>query len=68
MNFKINSKQLEKLLAKVYPAIPARTTMSILENFLFEIEDGNLTVSATDLEIALRTGESFNGYPGKIVV
>lgn len=55
MNFKINSKQLEKLLAKVYPAIPARTTMSILENFLFEIEDGNLTVSATDLEIALRT-------------
>lgn len=54
MNFKINSKQLEKLLSKVFPAIPARTTMSILENFLLEIEDGNLTVSATDLEIALR--------------
>ena len=55
MNFKINSKQLEKLLAKVFPAIPARTTMSILEKFLFDIEDGVLTVSATDLEIALRT-------------
>ena len=54
MNFKINSKQLEKLLAKVFPAIPARTTMSILENFLFDIKDGVLTVSATDLEISLR--------------
>jgi len=55
MNFKINSKQLDKLLGKVFPAIPVRTTMSVLENFLFEIEDGVLTVSATDLEIALRT-------------
>ena len=55
MNFKINSKQLEKLLSKVFPAIPTRTTMSVLENFLFEIEEGVLTVSATDLEIALRT-------------
>jgi len=54
MNFKINSKQLEKLLAKVFPAIPSRTTMSILENFLFDLEEGVLTVSATDLEIALR--------------
>lgn len=54
MEFKINSKVLEKLLSKVIPAVPSRTPMPILENFLFEIKDGTLTVSATDLEIALR--------------
>jgi DNA polymerase III subunit beta len=55
MEFKINSKVLEKLLAKIIPAVPARTPMPILENFLFDIKDGTLTVSATDFEIALRS-------------
>lgn len=55
MEFKINSKILEKLLAKIIPAVPSRTPMPILENFMFEIKDGSLTVSATDLEIALRS-------------
>lgn len=55
MDFKINSKLLEKLLSKIIPAVPSRTPMPILENFLFEIKDGSLTVSATDLEIALRS-------------
>ena len=53
MEFKVNSKVLEKLLSKIIPAVPTRTPMPILENFLFEIKDGLLTVSATDLEIAL---------------
>ena len=55
MEFKINSKVLEKLLSKIIPAVPTRTPMPILENFLFEIKDGSLMVSATDLEIALRS-------------
>lgn len=55
MEFKVNSKVLEKLLAKIIPAVPTRTPMPILENFLFEIKDGSLTVCATDLEIALRS-------------
>lgn len=55
MEFKINSKVLEKLLSKIIPAVPTRTPMPILENFLFDIKDGSLTVSATDLEIALRS-------------
>ncbi|HEX7358785.1 MAG TPA: DNA polymerase III subunit beta, partial [Ignavibacteriaceae bacterium] len=55
MEFKINSKILEKLLSKIIPAVPSRTPMPILENFLFEIKDGLLTVTATDLEIALRS-------------
>ncbi|HLG32762.1 MAG TPA: DNA polymerase III subunit beta [Ignavibacteriaceae bacterium] len=55
MDFKVNSKLLEKILSKVIPAVPARTPMPILEDFLFDIKDGSLTVSATDLEIALRS-------------
>ncbi len=55
MEFKVNSKVLEKLLSKIIPAVPNRTPMPILENFLFDIKEGALTVSATDLEIALRS-------------
>ena len=55
MVFKVNSKQLEKLLAKIIPAIPTRTPMPILENFLMEINSGLLTIYATDLEISLKS-------------
>jgi DNA polymerase-3 subunit beta len=55
MDFKVNSKILERLLSKVIPAVPTRTPMPVLENFMFDVKDGSLTVSATDLEIALRS-------------
>ena len=53
MEFKVNSRILEKLLSKIIPAVPSRTPVPILENFLFDIKEGNLNVCATDLEIAL---------------
>ena len=55
MEFKVNSKELEKLLTKIIPAVPSRTPMPILENFLFEVKDGRLTIYATDLEISLKS-------------
>jgi DNA polymerase-3 subunit beta len=55
MEFKVNSKVLEKLLSKIIPAVPTRTPMPILENFLIEIKNGLMIVSATDMEIALRS-------------
>jgi DNA polymerase-3 subunit beta len=55
MEFKVNSKELEKLLNKIIPAVPTRTPMPILENFLFEIKNGILTIYATDLEISLKS-------------
>ena len=58
MEFKINSKSFDKLLSKVIPAVPSRTPMAVLENFLFEIKDGLLTVCATDLEISLRSSQN----------
>lgn len=67
MNFKVNSKELEKLLTKIIPAIPSKTPMQILEYFLFELKDGKLTIYATDLEISLKSSinvaseENFTG-------
>lgn len=55
MEFKVNSKVFEKLLSKIIPAVPTRTPMPVLENFLVEIKDGLMTVSATDMEIYLRS-------------
>ena len=55
MEFKVNSKILEKILSKIIPAVPARTPMPILENFLFEIKSGQLLIYATDLEISLKS-------------
>ncbi len=55
MNFNINSKDLEKLLTKIFPAVPVRTPMPLLSNFLFELKDGKLTIYATDLEIYLKS-------------
>lgn len=55
MEFKVNSKDLEKLLTKIIPAVPTRTPMPILENLLLDIKDGLLTIYATDLEISLKS-------------
>ncbi|MCF6269057.1 MAG: DNA polymerase III subunit beta [Melioribacteraceae bacterium] len=55
MEFKVNSKELEKLLTKIIPAVPTRTPMPILENFLFEIKESSLTIIATDLEISMKS-------------
>jgi len=54
MEFKVNSKQLERILASVFPAINPKSPMQVLENFMFEIKDGILTVFGSDLEITLK--------------
>jgi DNA polymerase-3 subunit beta len=58
MNFKVNSKELENLLSKIYPAIPTKTPMPILEYFYFELSEGVLSVYGTDLEISLKASIS----------
>lgn len=67
MEFNVSSADLLKGLADVSKAIPAKTTLPILENFLFELEGDRLRVTASDTELTLRTsievqnaGENFN--------
>ncbi len=55
MNFVISSASLLKNLQGISGVLSTSNTLPILDNFLFEINDGRLTVSASDLETTMRT-------------
>lgn len=55
MEFKVNSKDFERLLSKVISGVAAKTPMPVLENFLIDIKENKMTVTSTDLEVALRS-------------
>ena len=55
MKFSISSTDLLKGLMDVSKAIPAKSALPILENFLLVLKDGRLQVTASDSELILRT-------------
>jgi len=55
MKFNISSNDLLKGLLDVSKAIPAKSPLPILENFLFVLKDGKLQITASDQELTLRT-------------
>ena len=55
MEFNISSAELLKGLMNVSKAVPAKTALPILENFLFEINDDMLVITASDQELTLRS-------------
>jgi DNA polymerase-3 subunit beta len=55
MEFIVSSAALLKGIMDVSKAIPAKTTLPILENFLFELTGDKLTLTASDQELTLRT-------------
>lgn len=55
MEFIVSSAALLKGLVDVSKAIPSKTALPILENFLFVLADGKLEVTASDQELTLRT-------------
>ena len=57
MRFIVSTSTLLKQLQAVSGALSSSTVLPILENFLFEIKDGNLTISATDLQTSMTTDE-----------
>ncbi|RYY99799.1 MAG: DNA polymerase III subunit beta [Chitinophagaceae bacterium] len=54
MKFIVSSSQLLKQLQQISGVINANTVLPILEDFLFEVDNGKLTVVATDLETVMR--------------
>jgi DNA polymerase-3 subunit beta len=54
MKFIVSSSQLLKQLQHIAGVINANTVLPILEDFLFEVEKGKLTVVATDLETVMK--------------
>ena len=55
MDFIISSASLLKGILDVSKAIPAKTALPILENFLFVLKDGKMEITASDQELTLRT-------------
>jgi DNA polymerase-3 subunit beta len=55
MRFIVSTSTLLKQLQSVSGALSNSTVLPILENFLFEIKDGSLTISATDLQTSMTT-------------
>jgi DNA polymerase-3 subunit beta len=55
MEISVNRSDLLKELTATQGVVERKTTIPILSNFLFEAADGLLTVTATDLDLSLRT-------------
>ncbi len=69
MRFIVSTSTLLKQLQAVNGASSSSTVLPILENFLFEIKGGNLTISATDLQTSMTTSLQVESKEeGKIAV
>ena len=55
MKFIVNSSTLLKHLSAINGVVTTNPVVPILENFLFEIRDGKLTVTASDLQTSMIT-------------
>ncbi len=55
MNFIISSSILLKSLQNISGVLNSSNSMPILDNFLFELSDGILTISASDVENTMKT-------------
>jgi DNA polymerase III subunit beta len=51
MKFTVVSGELLKALSKIIGVVPAKSSMPILENILFKLNEKTLTLSSTDLEL-----------------
>jgi DNA polymerase-3 subunit beta len=76
MKFIVSSTELLRSLNAISRVISTKNTLPILDNFLFKLEEGSLTITASDLETTLITalqlesteGEGRVAVPAKIVI
>ena len=75
MRFIVSTSILLKQLQSISGASSSSTVLPILENFLFEIKDNLLTISATDLQTSMVTSlqieakeEGRVAMPSKILI
>lgn len=75
MNFTVSKKDFFESLQKVIGVVPQKTTISILTCILFDLRDGKLFLTGTDLEISITTSldvssteEGSAAVPAKILV
>ena len=69
MQFLVSSTQLLKHLQSISGALTTNNSLPILDNFLFDIKEGELSVSASDLETTMQTTLTIDSNEsGKIAV
>jgi DNA polymerase-3 subunit beta len=69
MNFVVSSSALLKHLQSISGVLSTSNALPILDNFLVEVGDGRLTISASDLETTMRTSmEAETKEQGKIAI
>ncbi len=55
MKFSIEKEQILEALQKVQSIVGQRTTLPILSNVMLEANNGNLSLTTTDMEVSVRT-------------
>lgn len=69
MKFIVSSTTLLKQLQNISGVLNTSNTLPILDNFLFEIQNGEMTVSASDLETTMTTKIAVKAdNPGNIAI
>ncbi len=69
MNFITTSSVLYRHIQSIQGVLTTNTSLPILDNFLFEINDGKLDISASDLETTMKTNmEVESNSDGKIAM
>ncbi len=61
MKFTVNLSEFAKVLNKILPAIPRKSTLPVLEHFQFILNGNNLDLIATDQDIILKATSQVNG-------
>jgi DNA polymerase-3 subunit beta len=65
MKFIVSSYELLSHLQSISKAISGKSTIPILDSFLFDLTDGILTITASDLESTLITKLSIENFDGE---
>ncbi len=65
MRFIVSSTSLLKSLQQVSGVISSNAVLSVLEDFLFELEGNTLTITATDLETMMKVQLNINDAEGR---
>ncbi len=69
MKFSVSSSEIQKSLNVVSGVIPSKSTLPILENFLFDLANNQLTITATDLDITMSVSLKVKGSEnGRIAI
>ena len=64
MKFVVSSSELLYHLQAVSRVVSSKSTIPILENILFELENGKLTITASDLESTMVTSMNLDNTEG----